>query len=86
MAAKKAKKETKPVKKAPAKKAEVSKKPMKSSEKKPSSKSSKPKKGQESYDDMGIVIVDEDLEYDKDKENEERRAYLEEARSQEAFD
>lgn len=83
MAAKKAKKETKS-----AKKAETPKKSTKPAEKKSAakSKSSKPKKGQESYDDMGIVIVDEDLGYDKDKENEERRAYLEEARSQEAFD
>jgi len=36
--------------------------------------------------DMGIVIVDDDIEIDQDKVNEERRAYLEEARSQEAFD
>jgi len=33
-----------------------------------------------------IVIVDDDLEIDKEKEMEERRAYLEEARSQEASD
>jgi len=80
MVAKKAKKETKV-----AKKSDATKKTPKQAAKK-SAKSSKPKKGQESYDDLGIVIVDEDLEYDKDKENEERRAYLEEARSQEAFD
>lgn len=36
--------------------------------------------------DMGIVIVDDDIEIDQEKVNEERRAYLEEARSQEAFD
>jgi len=36
--------------------------------------------------DMGIVIVDDDLTVDREKINEERRAYLEEARSQEAFD
>ena len=36
--------------------------------------------------DSGIVIVDDDLEIDKEKEMEERRAYLEEARSQEASD
>jgi len=34
----------------------------------------------------GIVIVDDDIEIDQDKINEERRAYLEEARSQEAID
>ena len=37
-------------------------------------------------DDMGIVIVDDDIPIDQEKINEERRAYLEEARSQEAFD
>ena len=34
--------------------------------------------------DSGIVIVDDDLSVDKESELEERRAYLEEARSQEA--
>ena len=36
--------------------------------------------------DGGIVIVDDDIVIDQDKVNEERRAYLEEARSQEAVD
>ena len=36
--------------------------------------------------DSGIVIVDDDIVIDKEKVNEERRAYLEEARSQEATD
>jgi len=36
--------------------------------------------------DMGIVIVDDDIQIDQEKVNEERRAYLEEARSQEAYD
>ncbi len=36
--------------------------------------------------DGGIVIVDDDLEIDQEKINEERRAYLEEARSQETTD
>ena len=35
-------------------------------------------------DDSGIVIVDDDLTIDRETELEERRAYLEEARSQEA--
>lgn len=48
------------------------------------SKSKKPK--EEPIGDMGIVIVDDDIEIDQEKVNEERRAYLEEARSQEAFD
>ena len=34
--------------------------------------------------DTGIIIVDDDLTVDKEAEKEERRAYLEEARSQEA--
>jgi len=36
--------------------------------------------------DSAIAIVDDDLEINKEKEMEERRAYLEEARSQEASD
>jgi len=50
-------------------------------------KSSKTKKQKEEIsDDMGIVIVDDDISIDQEKVNEERRAYLEEARSQEAYD
>ena len=37
-------------------------------------------------DDMGIVIVDDDIVIDQEKVNEERRAYLEESRSQDAYD
>lgn len=44
------------------------------------------KKSEQLSDDAAIVIVDDDFQIDKEKENEERRAYLEEARSQEAFD
>ena len=40
---------------------------------------------QEDYGD-GIAIIDDDLSIDQEKINEERRAYLEEARSQEAGD
>ena len=47
---------------------------------------SKAKKKTDSFADSGIVIVDDDLEIDQEKVNEERKAYLEEARSQEAFD
>ncbi|MBI1662898.1 MAG: hypothetical protein IS860_05300 [Nitrosopumilus sp.] len=43
-------------------------------------------KKDEPVGDMGIVIVDDDIEIDQEKVNEERRAYLEEARSQEVFD
>ena len=51
-----------------------------------SSKSKSKKVKEESFDGMGIVIVDDDIEIDQEKINEERRAYLEEARSQEASD
>jgi len=49
-------------------------------------KSKSKKVKQAPYGDMGIVIVDDDIEIDQDKINEERRAYLEEAKSQEASD
>jgi len=35
-------------------------------------------------DDVGIVVIEEDIKINKDAELEARRAYLEEARSQEA--
>jgi len=55
--------------------------------KKTTSKKSKSKKiNNEPSGDSGIVIVDDDLVIDQEKINEERRAYLEEARSQEATD
>jgi len=51
------------------------------------SKKSKRKNAKdEPYSDMGIVIVDDNIEIDQEKINEERKAYLEEARSQEASD
>ncbi len=45
----------------------------------------KSKKEPEDYGD-GIAIIEDDLSIDQEKINEERRAYLEEARSQEASD
>ncbi len=57
----------------------------KSKSKNTKSKSAKKSKS-EPLDDGSIVIVDDDLTIDKEKEMEERRAYLEEARSQEASD
>ena len=51
-----------------------------------STKSKKKKIKNEPMGDGGIVIVDDDIVIDQDKINEERRAYLEEARSQEATD
>ena len=53
-----------------------------------SSKSTKKRKSKGTNDgedlDSGIVIVDDEFDVDKTRVNEERRAYLEEARSQEA--
>ena len=87
MAEKKAAKKT--TKKTPAKKKTASK-PKTSKTKKTtkakSTKSKNKKPKEEPIGDMGIVIVDDDIEIDQEKVNEERRAYLEEARSQEAFD
>ena len=54
-----------------------SKKTTKKSAKKRSKKSS-------NLDESGIIVIDDDLEIDAEKELEERRAYLEEARSQDA--
>jgi hypothetical protein len=51
-----------------------------------STKSKTKKAKEEPFGDGGIVIVDDELEIDQEKVNEERRAYLEEARSQEASD
>ena len=44
------------------------------------------KKTDQAEMDSGIVIVDDSFDVDKDVVNEERRAYLEEARSQDAAD
>ena len=46
------------------------------------------KRGKKSsnYDESGIVVIDDDLEVDTEKVLEERKAYLEEARSQDAGD
>jgi len=52
--------------------------------KKPSKKKSK--KSLDSTDDSGIVLIDDDLEIDAEKELEERKAFLEEARSQDTTD
>ena len=66
----------------------------KSKAKKPSTKSTKAKtkrvskskksKKSESFEDIGVIVVDDDLTVDKEKELEERRAFLEEARSQDS--
>ncbi len=62
-------------------------KKTKITKKKAKTKSKSAKKSKSGpLDDGAIVIVDDDLTIDKEKEMEERRAYLEEARSQEASD
>ena len=62
-------------------------KTVKAKSKKASKKPAK-KRGKKSsnFDDSGIIVIEDDLEVDTEKELEERRAYLEEARSQDAGD
>jgi len=64
------------------KKAKVVKPKSKKTEKKSTKK--RVKKTANVPDDPGIVLIDDDLQIDAEKELEERKAYLEEARSQEA--
>ena len=47
-------------------------------------KSKAKSKNLDTYDDSGIVLIDDDLEIDTEKVSEERKAYLEESRSQDA--
>ena len=66
-------------------KKKTTKKATKKPTKKPTKKATKKsKKNISDSADTGIVIVDDDLTVDRETEFEERRAYLEEARSQEA--
>ena len=60
------------------------KKVTKSKTGKKTAKSKKKSKKDDMNTDFGIVIVDDDLTIDKEAELEERKAFLEEARSQEA--
>ena len=46
----------------------------------------KTKKSSDLPDDPAIVLIEDDLEIDSEKELEERKAYLEEARSQDTSD
>ena len=81
MAEKKTVKKTKVTTKKPTVTKKVTKK---ATAKKAKTKSKK--NNEESFGDGGIVIVEDDLVIDQEKINEERRAYLEEAKSQEASD
>ena len=58
----------------------------KSITKKSKAKSAKREKSYESSGDSGLIVIEDGLERNREMEIEERRAYLEEARSQEAFD
>ena len=60
------------------------KKVAKSKTGKKTARSKKKSKKDDVSPDFGIVIVDDDLTIDKEAELEERKAFLEEARSQEA--
>jgi len=73
-------KKTKTKKNTPKKSKEKAKK---TSTKKSKAKKAKSKKKDDS-NDLDIVFVDEDVIVDKESELEARRAYLEEARSQES--
>ena len=62
----------------------VKKTSKKTSSTKIKKKSEAKSKNLDTYDDSGIVLIDDDLEIDTEKVSEERKAYLEESRSQDA--
>ena len=66
------------------KKTKVVKEKSKKGKKKSSKKITK--KSADSVDDPVIIVIDDNLEVDQEKEMEERKAYLEEARSQDSGD
>ena len=66
------------------KNAKTVKKVTKSKTGKKTARSKKKSKKDDVNTDFGIVIVDDDLTIDKEAELEERKAFLEEARSHEA--
>ena len=70
----------KKIKKKPTHEKKLKKKPVKTKSK------AKLKQDIVGGDDSGIVVVEDDTNMDKEAELEARRAYLEEARSQEAED
>ena len=60
-------------------------KPKSKKDKKKSSKKTI-KKSVDLVDDPAIIVIDDNLEVDQEKEMEERKAYLEESRSQDSGD
>ena len=67
-------------------KKKVAKKPTGTKTKKPRKSDKKKGRNYDDDDDTGVVLIDDDLEKDEQMELEERKAYLEEARSQESSD
>ena len=67
-------------------KKKVTKKPTDTKTKKPRKSDNKKGMNYDDDDDTGVVLIDDDLEKDEQMELEERKAYLEEARSQESSD
>ena len=74
-------KKTKPVAKKTKPPATKKTKPTATKKTKPTTKK---KKSKDNRDDLDIIFVDEDVSIDKESELEARKAYLEEARSQES--
>ena len=64
----------------------VKSKKTKKSTKKSSKVKGKNSDSESTANDIGIVVIEEDVKVDKNAELEARRAYLEEARSQETSD
>ena len=67
-------------------KKKVSKKPTDTKTKKPRKSDNKKGMNYDDDDDTGVVLIDDDLALDEQTELEERKAYLEEARSQDSSD
>jgi len=68
------------------KKLKTIKKTSSKSTRKKSSKTKDKKSKNENIDldDMGVIVIDDDIKIDKDAELEARKAYLEESKSQES--
>ena len=64
----------------------VKSKKTKKSTKKSSKAKGKNSDSESTTNDIGIVVIEEDIKVDKNAELEARKAYLEEARSQETSD
>ncbi len=65
---------------------EIKKTNKKTETKKSKPKQKKNKENEISSTEIGLIVIDEELKEDKESEFEERKAYLEEARSQETND